>query len=905
MPGGPVSRKVVATVVTVLAVLTGGLPAAVADEILDDSDVLTAGVQTAAINLTATPGQVQSVPVDLFISCKTQKHIDGNVTVSLASGASTIPSGGSMSAAPVTIVRPATWPADSSACPSANPVTAPARVSLQVGAPTANGTYTYKTRWTASDSDATSGNQDAEVTISLTVSAPAPDTTPPVITKVVSGTTGANTWLTSNVTVTWSVTDPQSAVVIDSGCGVQNFVNETSGASSSCQAHSVGGSASDSVSFKIDKTGPSATLSPSGTLGQNGWYTSNVTVTATGEDAVSGGVTCTAPQSQTTETAGATFNASCTNAAGLSTPTNSVTVKVDKTGPSASLAVTSGVPGSNGWYTGDVTVTATGSDALSGGVVCSAAQTLTGETDGTPVNGSCTNAAGLPTNAVALLVKLDKTNPTANLSITAGTLGADGWYTDDVTVHASGADNVSDPTSCVPLNQQQTTDTVGQQFTADCTNDAGRTQAATPVTIKRDASAPTAHLEVVSGTPGANGWYTSSVTVRTVGADATSGVSCSTDQILNTETAGTTVTGYCVNGAGTRTDAASLTVKIDTSGPTSVAAVSAGDLGANGWYTTDVTVSTTGGDSISGPVSCDTDQHQTAETTGTDFTGTCTNAAGLSTVSPAVTVKLDKTGPSAALTPSGTLGLNGWFTSNVTVNTSGQDPISGDVVCTGDQQQTSETAGATFHGLCSNAAGLVTDAAPLLIKVDKTGPVATLSITAGDLSTNDWYTSDVTVHTDGSDDLSTPVTCSADQELTTDTSGTDVTGSCTNQAGLSTDAAALTIKLDKSNPTANLSITAGTLGTNGWYKDDVTVRTFGCGQRQRPDHLHRRPATDHRHHWSHVQRQLHQLGRPDPGSGPAGRQAGRQPADRASRRLRHRGCPRLVHVRRHRHGRGQ
>ena len=58
---------------------------------------------------------------------------------------------------------------------------------------------------------------------------PAPDTTPPVITKVVSGTTGANGWYTSNVTVTWSVTDPQSAVVIDSGCGVQNFVNETAG----------------------------------------------------------------------------------------------------------------------------------------------------------------------------------------------------------------------------------------------------------------------------------------------------------------------------------------------------------------------------------------------------------------------------------------------------------------------------------------------------------------------------------------------------------------------------------------------------------------------------------------------------------------------------------------------------
>jgi hypothetical protein len=825
------ARKFFFALLTLVTVLGTALPA-VADELLYDSDVLTAGVQNSAISLTATPGQVQTVPVDLFISCKTQNHISGNVNVSLAAAGgngSTVPTGGSLSAATVTVLRPSTWPTDGAACPSPTPVTAAARVSLQVGAPTATGTYQYKARWTASDTDAMGGAGDAQVTINVTVAPAAPtDSTPPVITKVVTGTAGSNGWYTSDVNVTWSVTDPESAVVIDSGCGVQNFVNETAGASSSCQAHSAGGSATASVALKIDKTGPTATLSPSGTLGQNGWYTSSVTLSATGQDAVSGGVTCSADQTQSAETTGATFGATCTNAAGLSSATNSVTVKVDKTGPSAGLAVTGGTPGSNGWYTNDVTVSTSGSDAISGGVVCSPAQTLTTDTYGTPVNGSCTNAAGLSTIAAPLTVKLDKSNPSANLSVTAGTMGGNGWYIDDVTIHASGGDNVSDPTTCAPLNQQQTANTTGQLFTADCTNDAGRTQAATPLTIKRDASAPTAHLEVVSGTPGANGWYTSAVTVRTVGADPTSGVTCSTDQVLDTETAGTVVTGYCTNGAGARTDAAPLTVMIDMTGPTAVAAVSAGTPGADGWYTSDVTVHTTGGDSVSGPVTCDADQHQTVETTGKDFTGTCTNAAGLSTVSPTVTVKLDKTGPSTVLTPSGTLGLNEWFTSDVTISTTGQDAISSGVTCTSDQHQTSETAGATFHGSCTNAAGLSTDGAPLTVKVDKSGPVATLSITSGTSSSNGWYTSNVTVHTDGSDDLSGPVTCSSDQTLTTDTDGTDVNGSCTNKAGLSTDAAALTVKLDKSNPTANLSITAGTLGDNGWYVNDVTVHTSGA-----------------------------------------------------------------------------
>ena len=77
-------------------------------------------------------------------------------------------------------------------------------------------------------------------------------------------------------------------------------------------------------------------------------------------------------------------------------------------------------------------------------------------------------------------------------------------------------------------------------------------------------------------------------------------------------------------------------------------------------------------------------------------------------MSPAVEVKLDKTGPSATLTPSGTMGLNGWFISDVTISASGQDTISGGVTCSADQQQTSETAGATFNGTCTNAAGLTT-----------------------------------------------------------------------------------------------------------------------------------------------------------------------------------------------------
>src|SRR6185436_13313717 len=106
------------------------------------------------------------------------------------------------------------------------------------------------------------------------------------------------------------------------------------------------------------------------------------------------------------------------------------------------------------------------------------------------------------------------------------------------------------------------------------------------------------------------------------------------------------------------------------------------------------------------------------------------------------------------------------------------------------------------------AAGLTTDAAPLDVKVDTSAPTAQLSVTAGTLGANGWYTSDVTVATTGDDPTSGPVTCTDPQDIVDETTGTSVTGSCTNDAGLSTEGSLL-VKLDKSAPSAGLVITAG------------------------------------------------------------------------------------------------
>ena len=164
----------------------------------------------------------------------------------------------------------------------------------------------------------------------------------------------------------------------------------------------------------------------SGTSGTNGWYTSDVVNGFTVSDGTSGlNAACQADfpsgsRNVTISSEGTSVKASsgpCTDLAGnTNSGIDSDPYKLDKTGPSAALAVSAGTVGLNGWYTSDVTVHASGTDLISDSVTCTADQFLTTETTGDVFNGSCTNGAGLSTNAAPLTVKLDKTDPTLTWS---------------------------------------------------------------------------------------------------------------------------------------------------------------------------------------------------------------------------------------------------------------------------------------------------------------------------------------------------------------------------------------------------------------------------------------------------------------------------------------------------------
>ena len=81
------------------------------------------------------------------------------------------------------------------------------------------------------------------------------DTTPPQITPNVVGTLGNNGWYVSDVSLTWTVTDPESGIISSAGCGAVSITSDTLN-TYTCSASSLGGVSSVSTTVGRDTTGP-------------------------------------------------------------------------------------------------------------------------------------------------------------------------------------------------------------------------------------------------------------------------------------------------------------------------------------------------------------------------------------------------------------------------------------------------------------------------------------------------------------------------------------------------------------------------------------------------------------------------------------------------------------------------
>jgi len=542
------------------------------------------------------------------------------------------------------------------------------------------------------------------------------DTAAPSNSPSQSGTSGNNGWYISTVSVSVSGTDATSGVSrqeirVDGGRWVAGSAAISANGSHAVDFRVVdnaGHSTVNSTTIKVDQVAPSLSPSFSGSLGDNGWYTSAVTITVGGSDAHSG------IASQQVEVSGLGWQNSGTslNQDGSFTlnyavedyagHTNSGTgaIKIDTTDPTRAVNVTGG-GGAHGWHTSPVTIDVTGTDATSGlaaaelrvngGAWQSGPVTL--NTDGTFMVETRTVDKAGNVNSGASTYKLDLTDPGISYWVN-GTMGENGWYVSDVDASVSGSDAGSGvDAEQLQLNGGSWTDSP-QTITADGTYsaafrvvDAAENSAAASDSFKIDQTPPTIPMHE-SGTGGTNGWYTSNVDISCDAADATSGIASQAISGLGSASHTYTSEGIVVvtceaadNAGHTNEKTASL--KIDKTDPTMVPSYS-GTNGSNGWFMSAVAIELNGADAVSGvnseqiridgggwnnaPLTISADGIYAVDLRVTDHAGRTTTSSD--------TLKIDSTPPNSSPSIAGANG-GGYYGPLVDIQPNGADTGSG------------------------------------------------------------------------------------------------------------------------------------------------------------------------------------------------------------------------------------
>ena len=237
--------------------------------------------------------------------------------------------------------------------------------------------------------------------------------------------------------------------------------------------------APNAVSLKWDNIAPTVTHTVTPPPNADDWNKADVTVhfDAKDDDAGSGiePGTVTPDVVVTAETSGQLITGSARDTVG-NTGTDSVTVKLDKTAPVITGAVTAGVKGQNGWYTGPVTVHFTCSDALSGIASCPDDEVLTSNGANDAV-GTATDKAGNTATATVSGITIDQEKPTITAVNVAG-----GLYILGTTPGATCAanDSFAGLASCTVTVAGGKANGVGTfTYTATATDKAGNTSTAT------------------------------------------------------------------------------------------------------------------------------------------------------------------------------------------------------------------------------------------------------------------------------------------------------------------------------------------------------------------------------------------------------------------------------------------
>ena len=418
------------------------------------------------------------------------------------------------------------------------------------GGPASDGVYTVEV--TADDGNGGAASYQFTWTVSI-------DTTPPMITPTVTGTLGNNGWHVSNVEVSWTVTDSDTAIISTSGCETGYITTDTAGTTITCAAVSFGGTASESVTIQRDSTAPTIIGNAPPDPNVNGWNNTDVTVSYYASDSLSGidaAASDLGDDVLTSEGSGQSASGAAVDLAGNSASVTVGGINIDKTAPTTTGSA-SPDPNVNGWNNTDVIVSYYASDSLSG--IDAAASdlgddVLTSEGSGQSASGAAVDLAGNSASVTVGGINIDKTAPTTTGSASPDP-NVNGWNNTDVTVSYYASDSLSgiDAAASDLGDDVLTSEGSGQSASGAAVDLAGNFALVTVGGINIDKTAPTT-TGSASPDPNVNGWNNTDVIVSYYASDSLSGIDAAAsdlgDDVLTSEGSGQSASGAAVDLAG-------------------------------------------------------------------------------------------------------------------------------------------------------------------------------------------------------------------------------------------------------------------------------------------------------------------------------------------------------------------
>jgi hypothetical protein len=412
---------------------------------------------------------------------------------------------------------------------------------------------------------------------------------------------------------------------------------------------------------------------------------------------------------------------------------------------------------------------------------------------------------------------IDVTNPTLSTSRTPAA-NSYGWNRTDVTARYTARDTHSGLATPSSGSVVVSTEGEGQSVSFTAVDNVGNTTSKTVTGINIDKTKP---IVAGSTSPGATpyGWNNTDVTVHFTGTDALSGIATVTpDVIISSEGINRSANGTATDKAGNSASTTVSGINIDKTNPT-ISGSRTPNANAHGWNNTDVTVSFTGNDALSGIDTVTPATTVSSEGVNQFVTGTAIDKAGNSASTTVNGINIDKTSPtvSGSVSPGAT--PYGWHNTDVIVHFSAEDNLSGVDTVTPDVTLSAEGANQSAGGSATDLAGNSASTTVSGISIDKTAPTISGSVSPG-ANAHGWNNSDVTVSFTADDSLSGIATVTPDTVLSSEGADQSVTGIAADRASNSASTTVSGINIDKTDPTLT-----DDLSRTGM--DEVTVTLMG------------------------------------------------------------------------------